>query len=219
MVTKLFKKTVDLIYPPICPFCESVIKSGQMWCEDCYEKFPENGYFTEFSKDYVCVSPFIYKEPFREAVLRFKFNELPQLADSLSEPVYRSINEFYENFEFDFVTCVPLSKKRFKKRGYNQAKLIAKNVAVKMNVPYADLLIKIKENAEQHNLPEEKRASNVEGVYQTINNEKISEKTILLIDDVLTTGSTLAECCKMLEIRGAAKVFCATITVVHNENN
>lgn len=114
---------------------------------------------------------------------------------------------------FDFVTCVPLSAKGRRKRGYNQAALLAKQTALHLHLPYKATLIKIRENTAQHSLPKAMRWENVQGVYAPRRKTLLNGKSVLLIDDIVTTGNTLRECAHVLEKSGAT-VWCATLASV-----
>ena len=115
----------------------------------------------------------------------------------------------FSGIEFDVVTCIPLSKKSFNSRGYNQSELLARAIATDFKIPFTPLLKKVKDNNAQHTLPRENRKYNVLNVYESIETAK-KYKNILLIDDIITTGSTLNECVKLLQSRFDANIFCAT---------
>ncbi len=109
-----------------------------------------------------------------------------------------------ENFcrivkNYDIIISVPISKKRYKQRGYNQSLLIAKELSKKLDLKLVkNCLYKNKNIVEQSKLGREKRMENVKGVYKIRNSEILNNKKILLIDDIYTTGSTVNECCKTL---------------------
>lgn len=145
-------------------------------------------------------------------LINYKFNEKPYL--------YRMflafINKYEKNYlHFDFydiIIPVPISKKRWKNRGYNQSLLYAKNIAKENNIQLENkAIIKIKNNYAQSLLNKEKREENVQGVYKVINNEKVKNKKIILVDDIYTTGFTLNECSKALMQAGASYVDVFTI--------
>ena len=118
----------------------------------------------------------------------------------------------YENLsEFDLITCVPMHKDSLKKRGYNQAELLARECAEIMELPYADTLIKYKLAQAQHCIKANHRAKNVKGVYRIIDKELIKDKNILIIDDIITTGHTLGECARILTKNGCKSVSCAVV--------
>ena len=145
-------------------------------------------------------------------LINYKFNEKPYLYRMFSA----FINKYEKNYlHFDFydiIISVPISKKRFKHRGYNQSLLYAKSIANENNIQIeCNVITKIKNNNTQSALNKEQREENVQGVYKVINKEKIINKKILLIDDIYTTGSTLNECSKALIQAGASYVDVFTI--------
>ena len=211
-MNKILRLLRSSFFPDRCPYCNKTVESGKIACDICKMKFPET-YSTNFAKGgYPCCSPFFYKGIFKKAVKRFKFNDLEQNSESLAKVLSDTIKKEYGNIEFDVITCVPMHPKEEKKRGYNQSKLLAKDVSKQLSVPYEDLLEKTKENLEQHKCATTvQRRENVKGVYKAIDNERINGKTILIIDDILTTGYTLGECCKVLAEKTGAKIYCATL--------
>lgn len=96
--------------------------------------------------------------------------------------------------------------KNQRERGYNQSELLAKQCSEIMGIPYAELLEKHKANKAQHTLKGKERENNVHGVYRVADIELAADKTILIIDDIITTGNTLGECCKVLK-KQVAKAF------------
>ena len=111
----------------------------------------------------------------------------------------------------EVVVSVPISKERLKERGYNQSELIAKKTAECLGIPYANCMIKTKHNSEQHRLHLKDRKENVKGVYELEENKHITNKKVLLVDDIVTTGYTLAECASVLMEHGAKEVLCGAV--------
>lgn len=110
------------------------------------------------------------------------------------------------------ISCIPLSKKRFHDRGYNQAELLAKEISKNVDVRFVPTLKKIKNNTAQSTIKDAKqRAVNVVGAYTVIDPNAVKGKRILLVDDVVTTGSTVSECARMLKRAGAKAVYCITL--------
>lgn len=209
-----FKHILCIFYPQRCPYCSRIIEPQEHACRDCKDTFPKHGFLTVAMSGYSCVSPFLYKERFSKAVKHFKFYNKPQYAPLLAVPVVQQVKRQYQNIAFDFVTSVPLHKNSRKQRGYNQSALLGKEVAKLLNVPYQETLWKIKENKIQHSLTKKERAKNIKNAYQASCPEQIQGKTILLCDDIVTTGYTLGECSKTLDKYAPKDIFCATICYV-----
>ena len=120
----------------------------------------------------------------------------------------------------DLILSVPISRERYLERGYNQSALIAKQIALCLNIPYKNfILIKKKNNKKQSTLSISNRKRNVQGVYSVWQKEKIRGKNVLLIDDILTTGATLNECSRILKENGAKRVIVGVIAKAKIRNH
>ena len=116
---------------------------------------------------------------------------------------------------FDILTWVPVSSLRKLRRGYDQVELIALAVGKELELEPVALLKKIRHNRPQSGLQDAaRRRANVLGAYRVLDPDQIEEKRIVLLDDVLTTGSTASECARMLKTAGAKEVHCAAVAAV-----
>ena len=115
---------------------------------------------------------------------------------------------------FDLVAWVPVSRKRRRERGYDQAQLLAEQVADLLQMPVCHCLKKVRDNPPQSGVetPEERR-KNVRGRYMPLDPEQFENKRILLVDDVITTGETMEECSRVLCTAGAEQVVCAALAM------
>ncbi len=211
---KLFKYISAFFFPCRCPFCGKVITPDEICCNQCSPKIKTNISKHFIGNSWLCTSPFKYTDLPKQAVLRLKFNDCGQIAPLMAEYMTASVKESFSDYSFDIVTFVPMHKKRKRKSLYNHSKLLAAEISKNLDVPIASLLVKTKNNSLQHRLPSQERIKNVKGVYSV--NKKYGKtlkgKTVLLCDDVITTGSTLSECCKVLEKAGAKDVFCVAFS-------
>ena len=210
----VFSGLLDLLYPPRCAFCRKILNLGESgMCKKCDAKISrtrnggaQNGEF--FS---VCVSPLYYEGEVRDAILRFKFNDATIHAELFGGFIADCIEENLKG-RYDLITWVPLSKKRLKKRGYDQAMLLAMSSALKIDDVAVELLYKNTDVPAQSGVGSaEKRRANISGVYSVSDEELVRGKRILIIDDIITTGSTLSECAKTLKYSGAEEVLCCTL--------
>jgi ComF family protein len=112
--------------------------------------------------------------------------------------------------QFDLITCVPAAPARLRQRGFNQAKLIAQSLAQSTRLPYADLLLRTK-NVHQVGLTRAERLEQVQGIFVAHRPELIKGARVLIVDDVITTGATVAECAKMLQAAGAKSVWAVAV--------
>lgn len=204
----MFKSIGDLLFPTHCPFCYKIIPKDNLLCSDCKKKVVDGLNFKTVLKNSVCVSAFPYSDIYRNAILRFKFGKAIRSASCLSLYISKAVRECYKDESIDFITAVPLSIKQKNARGFNHAEILARNLSEVLDIPYKECLIKTKENLYQHKLNQKDRKQNVKGVYD-IASDEIKNLKILLIDDIITTGCTLEECCKILN-KSHNKVLCAT---------
>ncbi len=159
-------------------------------------------------------SPFLYENKLREAIHRFKFGGETDLVKFFAKETAECVAKEFGDVKFDVVTCVPQTKRKCRQRGYNQSALLAKEIAKQLKLPYDELLlIKTRETADQHNLKGKERIKNLKDAFAAENPDSVSNKAILLVDDIKTTGATLNECRKVLLKAGASAVYCATIAV------
>ena len=217
----VFTGILDLLFPQKCTFCRKLLKSGESgMCAACARDIPCTRGNAKRSGDFfsVCVSPLYYEGSVREAILRFKFRNATTYAGLFGKLIADCIRENLAG-EYDLISWVPLSKKRLKKRGYDQAMLLAMAAALELDDVAVETLVKHTDVPAQSGLGSaEKRRANVSGSYAVSDPELIDGKRILLIDDIVTTGSTLSECARTLLGAGAEKVVCATLARTEREN-
>lgn len=211
-------KLIDIFFPPRCPYCGKIMEYGNiMCCEKCRVKLYVKPHIIELS-DSRCVAAFKYDGIYRKAILNFKFYNKPYYSRQLAVPLKKVIDAAFYNIDFDLITYVPLSRESLKERGYNQAELLAKELARTMDTECLPLLIKHKTNTPQHTLPREKRLENVKGVYKPNDTGFSKFKNILLVDDIITTGATLNECVRMIkEKHSNSSIYCAAVAYAAGE--
>ncbi len=146
-----------------------------------------------------------FEGPLREGIHKLKYRQDIGLGDFFA-PYLISLVESRQ-WKPDLVIPVPISKSRKKTRGYNQAAMLSRPLARYFNLPHhVDLLLRIKETESQIQLSAEDRFHNMEGAFW-INPAKLKGRTILVIDDIITTGATMNQCAKALFEAGAEKVY------------
>ena len=211
---KVFDYILSLIYPPKCVFCGTVIDKSDI-CEECEKSLPftkGDSIYQKFPFVDKCISPLYYKDYVRRAVLRFKFAGCSCYSRRLGGIMSECAENNLDCGSIDMISCIPLSRKRMHDRGYNQAELLAKEISKKVGVEYLPTLKKIRHNTAQSTIKDSKqRAANVIGAYRVVDAEKVKGKYILLVDDVVTTGSTVSECARILKKSGAKAVYCLTL--------
>ncbi len=215
-----FSKLLDLMFPPRCTFCRSLLKKDERHiCARCMKNLPYTsaGYRRKGDFFAVCVAPLFYKDDVRKSILRFKFKGATNYASCYGKLLADCIKERLGE-RYDIITWVPLSRERKRKRGYDQAFLLATAAALELDDVAVELLKKRVDSPAQSGLgAAEKRKANVSGVYEAANPDIINGKNILIIDDVSTTGATFSECARVLLMAGAGKVLCAALAVTEGD--
>lgn len=120
---------------------------------------------------------------------------------------------------WDLVVAVPPRKKRMEREGYDQAAVLAREVAKELEIPYAkNVLAQVENRKKQSSLTYQERRGNVLGNIRMNKKNPVAGKRILLVDDICTTGATLEECAKILRAAGADLVDCTVAAIVNDEN-
>ena len=211
---KFVSGLINLLYPPRCAFCRRVLKTREKGiCGRCRETLERTKNGGKQSGDFftLAVSPLFYTGKVRRSILRFKFDDATSYANTYGELMAESVAEHLKG-SYDVITWVPLSDKRRRKRGYDQAMLLAMATALKLSDVALELLVKQVDVPAQSSLGGvEKRRANISGVYTVHDEELVRGKRVLLVDDVITTGATISECAKTLRFFGATDVVCVTL--------
>jgi len=154
-----------------------------------------------------------YQGILKDIILLFKYRKFSILGKELARLAHNNLREKRELFSgLEIVIPVPLHSKKKKQRGFNQAETIAREIAKLLNIDYVkDALVKKKNTPPQTSLIAEERRRNLKGAFDLKKREKIKGKTVLLVDDVYTTGSTLRECSRVLIQGGAQEVRALTL--------
>lgn len=209
---KWIDKLLWLMYPPRCPFCHRFLDNEITICPQCEARLP---YTASGALDRVSgnvdayYSALLYKGIVRESIHRYKFGGLSLYADIYAPLMWQCADE--NELDADLVTWVPLSAQRKRKRGYDQAMLLAQPIAQYLDLPCVPLLKKVRHNAAQSGTASaEQRRRNVKGAYRYAVPYPLENKRIILIDDVVTTGSTLEECAGVLKENGAGEILALT---------
>jgi ComF family protein len=228
---------LDIFFPPLCHACKSFIPDAGALrlCGDCMEKIvPVSSplctmcgipFNTEGGIDHVCgpcavsPKPFVsaraavcFLGPAQELIHRFKYGKKTHLVRPIGLLAAARLAPFVSENGAELIVPVPLHPRRLRERGFNQALLIAQVLSKNFRVPLSrNNLRRIRWTEPQINLSGEERIKNVRGAFSVKDPASFEGKSILLVDDVYTTGSTAAECAKVLKNNGAAQVHVATV--------
>jgi competence protein ComFC len=215
MLRRLIRFLLDLLFPPKCVFCGKIIPPGKNVCSDCAKAIAPCGSVRLFKLPWkknpiFCATLYPYEGRVRESLLRYKFHGEEQNADYYAGELAALVKAAFPDVPVSLVTWVPLSKQRKKDRGYDQAERIARPLAKALHLPCCPCLVKVRQNRVQHYLGRRARAENVRGAY-AFPGRNVAGEHILLVDDIVTTGATLAECAAVLLHGGAVSVCCAAV--------
>lgn len=209
--SKLKRKTAEIVFPSRCPFCKAVISGDKLFCDTCTKALPQIAYSRFAAGGIPCSAALPYFEEYAGAMKRYKFGKKSDYARAFAFLTVRAARLKFGDQHFDAVACVPMSERAKRKRHFEHAEILAKKCAELLDLPYIEALEKHKENKPQHTLRRSERERNVKGVYRIKDKSLCRGKSILLIDDIITTGNTLGECVRVLK-RGGCKCVCCAVT-------
>jgi len=201
---KCFKK-LKVIDKPTCLYCHKQSYLG-LTHPKCLKKLSIDG----------SLSIYYYDNLLKKIIKNIKY----RLATVVWDEFWKSIPEsnidklfsYKKIFSNPFIQVVPLSQNKYKSRGFNQAMIMAKYFNKILNFPFINVLIRPHEALAQAQVKTKKaRIKNVRNIFTIKKGSHIKNKTIVLIDDVITTGSTVKEACRMLKKAGASKVYALTL--------
>jgi len=223
---RLLWSGLDLLFPPVCGGCG---KLGSRWCDTCQQNLPKLSEpvcgvcgipldVAGLCVDCQRVRPRFnalrswsaFDAPVRNALHRLKYRQDVGLGDALAVHLSEFVASL--NWPIDLIVPVPLGRKRLQERGYNQVGLIARPLALSMRIAYVpQALSRVRETRTQVGLTKLERRDNVRGVFRA-EGKHVKDRTVLLMDDVATTGSTLSSCAEAFYAVGARDVFALTVS-------
>lgn len=231
----IIDKIVSFFLPRTCFCCGADLKTKSLLCEDCLKKIePVKGMLCQRcgvplksggkycrncrgskAAKYKCSfirSALQFNEPTRALVHAFKYEKYLNIAPYFAEVMYRIYRKYPEYREASFLVPVPIHKSRQRKRGFNQAEVLATHLGKICGTPVLNALVRVKNTESQTKLTREQRKENILGAFtlaKDVENE-IKGQAFILIDDVCTTSATLEECARVLKEAGAREVLALT---------
>ncbi len=220
---------LDLILPNRCPLCGKVIEWNKKYCQECLDDLPETG--KEFCRKcgnnniYCvcrkrkalfsrCYAAYYYDDTAQSAVIYLKETKNMIFPHIVAEKLYKDMQNDDYKFKADFIVPVPMSKRKKRVRGYNQAALLGKELSDIMGVAMQEDILKRHDTLRaQHTMSKKERMASVKGKYYANPDVDIKGKTVIVCDDVMTTGSTINECARVLLDMGAAQVIAVAAAV------
>ena len=225
---------LSLFYPPLCVVCSAAVDYGQYLCPECEEKAPRikppfcekcSEQFTgAIGASFTCancahrclyfdaaVSSYRSRGIVRTLVHQFKYGRQFHLRHPLADWLGETIHDpRLRGRRFDILVPVPLHPARERERGFNQAQLLADLLSTRISVPVQPALERIRYTTTQTAFDRAERMENLRDAFRLRKKANVQDLRVLLIDDILTTGSTLSECARILKKAGAMSVYAAT---------
>lgn len=231
---KCAKQITELLFPRRCPVCDNIVRMGQgLICRSCAGRLaavkapfclkcgkPLAMEETEYCGDcrkkahlYIRGRALYEYESAAGVIYRFKYSGRQEYADFLGGEMARELEPFIKQIAPDGLVPVPLSRKRFNRRGYNQAGLLAKVVGKKLEIPVYDKLVRrVRDTIPQKELNASARQNNLKKAFKIAGND-VKLSTIILVDDIYTTGSTIDAVTEVLLQSGVKKVYFIALAV------
>lgn len=237
---------LDFIYPKniSCILCNKPIKKINTYslCKDCFKElnFIQDGcikcgkpiIYHSLEKLDICGCSYCFNKSFyfdkaiscieysdisKSMILGFKYKNKTYMAKYISNIMKEKLD--LENIKFDYITFVPLHKKRMRKRGFNQSEKIAKELGKMIDIPILDCIYRKSNTNRLYNLNRKERKIELKNAFLVKENINYANgKNILLIDDIFTTGSTVNEISKLLKLNNVNKIFVMTLLTKSNDN-
>lgn len=195
------------VEPPFCAVCGDPVPGAVDHGFTCFACSASRPAFQSAR------SAFRYEGVVGEALRQLKYHRALWLAADLAEILYRCVEAEYPDIRFDAVVPVPLHHTRRRARGYNQAALLARELARRLDgLPVPPRLVRrTRPTATQTNLTAAQRLDNMRGAFESGKRERLAGRRVLLVDDVMTTGATVNACAKALKKGGAESVHVVTV--------
>ncbi len=232
--SELFQATISLLYPATCTICGKNLRAGRYLCDECETKAvrivapfcdrcsePFEGSITSVFSCANCAHRTIYFDAavaayrgrgiVREIIHEFKYARQMHLRHLIGRWLCAALDdERLREVSFDLIVPVPLHPARERERGFNQARLLAESLSAEISLPSRLVLERVRYTTTQTALDRSERMENLHNAFRLRKNANVRGLRVLLIDDVLTTGSTLSECARVLKRAGAISVHAAT---------
>ena len=234
----------DWLYPRHCPICDRILNRQEpLVCRQCAPRLTvirgpvcmrcgrplqeedETGRAEEYCAD--CrrtqhlfirgFAPYVYRDGIRRSVLRMKYGGRAEYARFYAASMYHFGGNLLRQWQPDVIVPVPVHRKRYVKRGYNQAGLLALHLSALAGIPVDEPVMRVRQTRPQKGLTPAERRKNVRGAFRLCEGVRPAER-ILLVDDIYTTGSTLDALAAVLLEGGARKLMFACASVSMGED-
>lgn len=235
---KIANKIIEILYPSTCPICMKVLEKSKIKriyvCDKCknnltYIESPrclKCGKPIEYNEEEYCydctkvdhiysqgLGVWAYTNEIKNSIYQFKYHNKREYASFYGMEIVNQYKTIIQSWNPDVLIPVPLHKSKYKKRGYNQAEIIAKSLGEILEIPVDNqILLRNKKTLAQKELNDKERLKNLENAF-IINKNNVNYKTVILIDDIYTTGTTIDACAKVLISSGVMKVYYISLCI------
>lgn len=225
---------INLLFPPRCPICDKpVILSQGKICHECHIKLKpitepvcfrcgkpllrlEQEYCSDCSKRehaFICGRALYTYESIQASLYRFKYSGRQEYAVFFGREMADKLYPFISQIHADALIPVPISRSRFQKRGYNQAEILAEELGKQLHIPvFSHLVERIKDTLPQKGLNASERQKNLKKAFKIAQND-VKLESIIIIDDIYTTGSTIDALAKILTVSGIQRIYFITLAI------
>lgn len=199
------KDKVMLVKKPSCLKCGRPIYSNEAeYCEECEKK---KHLF------YKGISAYVYSDIVKKSIYRFKYSNRRYYAKTYGEMIAKEFLSEIKRWDCDVIVPVPIHRNRYKKRGYNQAEILAKELSKYIGIPVdSSILVRKINTLPQKELDANGRKNNLENAFK-ISKSVVQYKKIILVDDIFTTGSTIDACAAMFLAAGVYKIYFISLSI------
>lgn len=211
---KFIQTFLDLIFPRFCHICQQRIFDEKILCNECRKllKFRNKVEHPSESSFQQAYAVYDFNPSIQKLIHEFKYNELKNIGVFLGEQAAEYIQSQKVFPHVDYIVPVPLHSVRKRFRGFNQSEVLTKTIAQKCKIPHLPhLIMRRRYTQTQTKLGRLARKQNVAGAFRCKSAEKVRGKSILLVDDVFTTGATVETISNLLQNNGVSRIIVLTI--------
>jgi len=223
----IFTSFFDFFLPRFCPSCnKKLLPNEPVVCPECISKIKlaeDERIHSEFGRkfsssgiisDFISLFVFEKDKELQHIIHSLKYNKRFTTGKFLGTILAENLGQKIKEWKIDYIIPVPLHHLKKAERGYNQSFYIAKGLSTGLEIPVGKSFIKRKRFTEsQTTMNLKERQENIEGAFKAKRNLNLKGKNILLVDDVITTGSTIGECGRVLLNAGANKVYAVSVAI------
>lgn len=229
MISYKLNYILDFILPRFCESCiKNLTNTEEIICSECIKNFEiaseeriKNEFNRKFLKDKLIsdfAAAFVFHDEseIQKLIHALKYDQKYLIGNFLGKNIASELQSKIKTWNADLIIPVPLHSLRKTDRGFNQAEEIAKGISKKLSIPHKSNIIKRNRYTEtQTKLTLVERKKNIEDAFQLKHKNKVKDKNIIIVDDVITTGATISECASLLLEAGAKNVYALSVAIAN----